>query len=157
MKDQIVNWLLAIADRRGPNFTVKRGETDEVYLERWWVIPRNRWFNIYLHHFIGSDDDRALHDHPWISLSFLLQGSYVEHTILKGGTHQRRRYSAGHVIFRRATHTHRIEIDPGTDAWTCFITGPVIREWGFHCPAGWRHFKLFTDTRDYGKTGRGCD
>ena len=37
------------------------------YLSRWHIIPRNRYFNIYLHKFVGSDDDRALHDHPWRS------------------------------------------------------------------------------------------
>jgi hypothetical protein len=55
-------------------------------MRRWWVIPRNKFFNIYLHHFLHSDDDRALHDHPWWNVSILLRsGSYVEHTIAAGG------------------------------------------------------------------------
>lgn len=50
------------------------------YLWRWHIIPRNRWFNIYLHKFAHGDDDRALHDHPWPSASLILDGRYREHT-----------------------------------------------------------------------------
>lgn len=50
------------------------------YLKRWHMIPRNPWFNIYLHYFVHGDDDRALHDHPWASASLLLEGRYREHT-----------------------------------------------------------------------------
>lgn len=34
-----------------------------------------------------SDDDRALHDHPWVNMSILLEGTYTEHTIAQGGVH----------------------------------------------------------------------
>ena len=51
------------------------------YLHRWHILPRNRWCNIYLHRFVGDDDDRALHDHPWWSVSFLLKGAMLEHTL----------------------------------------------------------------------------
>lgn len=33
---------------------------DDPYLLRWYIIP----LNVYLHKFMRSDDDRALHDHP---------------------------------------------------------------------------------------------
>lgn len=63
--------------KRPPDFVV--GKPDDPYLLRWWVIPRNRWFNIYLHVFMRSDDAEALHDHPWWNISFLLDGTYTEH------------------------------------------------------------------------------
>lgn len=122
------------------------------YMHRWYILPRNRWFNIYLHKFLNDDDDRALHDHPWPSVSFLLSGNYVEYT-----PSNMRRYRAGSVVFRRASHAHRIELPGGQPCWTLFITGPVVREWGFHCPKGWRHWKEFVDDRDRGQVGRGCD
>lgn len=50
----------------------------EEYLCRWYLIPRNRFIGVMLHWFIGSDDDRALHDHPWWSISFLLKGELYE-------------------------------------------------------------------------------
>ena len=73
----ILRRLLAKANnimRRPPDFII--GEPANPYLIRWWVIPRNRWFNIYLHEIRRSDDDRALHDHPWLNCSILLHGGY---------------------------------------------------------------------------------
>lgn len=150
---------------REPDFYI--GGKENPYLLRWWVIPRNRVFNIYLHKFLRDDDDRALHDHPWVSLSIILRGGYLEH--LPGGI-VKRRYP-GMVVFRRAKHAHRIELyregktscwlrgDYGDSrpAWTLFITGPKIREWGFHCPQGWRRWTEFVSEVDSGNVGKGCE
>lgn len=146
--------LLAVAEKRPPD--VKIGPNDSVYMERWWVIPRNRWFNIYLHHFLRSDDDRALHDHPWINASILLKGKYTEHTIPAGGVNVRKEYGVGNIKFRTPKSAHRIELTDGP-CWSLFITGPNVRTWGFHCPHGWRDWKAFTDPTDSGKIGRGCE
>lgn len=135
---------------RKPDFII--GPHGLPYLRRWWVIPRNRFFNIYLHQILKSDDDRALHDHPWINCSILLRGSYRE--ITPRGEFVRK---AGSLVFRRAKSAHRLVVEDGAEVWTLFITGPVIREWGFHCPKGWRHWKQFVNERDTGQVGRGCD
>lgn len=56
------------------------GENVDPYLLRWHLIPRNSFFNIYLHKFMRSDDNRALHDHPWAwNISLILRGQYIEH------------------------------------------------------------------------------
>ena len=146
-------WFERIEAARKPDFII--GGEDNPYLKRWWLIPRNRFFNIYLHKFLRSDDDRALHDHPWWNVSYLLAGQYIEHMIRAGGVHSAVRYAAGDLRLRGATTAHRIEIDQ--PCWSLFITGPVIREWGFHCEkAGWRHWKDFVSQRDAGDIGRGC-
>ena len=154
----IIRKLNAMADRtasrREPDFVI--GNRNNPYLERWWIIPRNRFFNIYLHRFLKSDDDRALHDHPWINCSILINGEYVEHTIAAGGIQYRNHYVTGDIKFRRAKYAHRVELING-QCWTLFITGPVIREWGFHCVHGWRRWQEFVDQRDSGQIGRGCD
>jgi hypothetical protein len=49
------------------------------YMLRWWKIRRNAFFNVYYHIVRRSDDDTALHDHPWWNFSILLEGSYTEH------------------------------------------------------------------------------
>jgi hypothetical protein len=143
-----------VADSRAPDMLI--GKEDDTYLERWYVIPRNRVFNIYLHHFLRSDDDRALHDHPWINASILLQGQYTEHTIAAGGVNHRAEYVTGAIKLRRASYAHRVELTNGP-CWSLFITGPTMRSWGFHCPAGWRHWRDFVDTKNSGQIGRGCD
>ena len=146
-------WYKRIAISRPPDFII--GGKEHPYMLRWWIIPRNKYFNIYLHKFLRSDDDRALHDHPWLNVSYLLEGTYVEHVINAGGVQIATRYKAGQFKFRRAVAAHRIEIDD--PCWSLFITGPVIRTWGFHCPKGWRPWQQFVDQRDSGSVGRGCD
>lgn len=152
--ERLADWLIGTAAERGPDFTI--GGAGDPYLHRWWLIPRNPVFNIYLHQFIRSDDDRALHDHPWFNLSILLRGRYVEETIRAGGIHGRIVRYAGDFKFRSPWHAHRIELDDG-DCWTLFITGPRLRQWGFHCPQGWRHWREFTSGERGETIGRGCD
>jgi len=128
------------------------------YLSRWHVIPRNPWFNIYLHQFTGSDDPRAPHDHPWRSVSFLLRGRMLEHYWLRPGepqTQVSRWLPWLRPVGRGARFSHRLELVDGP-AWTLFITGPVRREWGFWCGSRWVHWLLFTD-RTGNRIGRGCD
>lgn len=121
------------------------------YLQRWFLIPRNRFFNIYLHRFDGSDDPRALHDHPWWSLSFLLKGELLEHTFRK--TRHIPRFLP---ILRSAKLAHRLELIKGP-AWTIFITGPKIRKWGFYCfGKGWIPWREYT-TNNGRNIGQGCD
>lgn len=58
-------------------------------------------------------------------------------------------------VFRTAKFAHRLELVQGP-VWTIFITGPRIREWGFYCPKGWRHWTVFTD-KTGNNIGKGCD
>jgi hypothetical protein len=147
-----MQWPRLLTIPRAPDFVI--GEIGDVYLRRWWVIPRNRWFNIYLHHFCRSDDDRALHDHPWANCSMLLRGSYFEHQ--KSGVVKLRR--PFRPVLRWATTAHRVELINGANVWTLFVTGPRVREWGFLCPKGWRHWREFCAVREGGNSiGRGCE
>lgn len=172
---EIARWLFTVlfnhvALVRRADFTI--GSPLDPYMQRWWLIPRNRFCNVYLHCFLRSDDDRALHDHPWRSLSLLLRGECVEHTIDAGGIHQRRWLCVGDVRLRSATLAHRIELPRRVElstawkwhegiepCWTLFLTGPVERDWGFHCAErGWVPWQAFTDPATGGATtGKGCD
>lgn len=180
---------------RKPDFIV--GTLDRPYLHRWYLTPwrtayqdvpegkRTRWQrfvcrlpNLYLHCFMRSDDDRALHDHPWHWGSFVLAGRYSEVThepLRLGGLPMRgadymvvevdlkrltvmRHYSAGALRWHRATFAHRLVLQEDTPAWTLFFAGPRIREWGFLCPQGWVHWRKFTDPATHGSTvGQGCE
>lgn len=144
-----------------PNWMRGRGEPDLViggaerpYMLRWYVVPRNSWFNVYLHRIKRSDDDRALHDHPWPSLSVLLKGRLGE---WHGDAPAYRSFKAGAIVYRPAEFKHRLVVYDDTDgALTLFITGPKVREWGFWCPQGFKHWRDFTAADDSGKIGKGC-
>ena len=148
----IKTWLARLLSGK-PHFII--GGQDNPYMLRWYLFPRNPLFNIYLHKFLRDDDDRALHDHPWWFLSFILKGKYAE--ITESGLSVRRPWS---MAFRRAIHRHRVELygkperrDP---CWTIVITGSKVREWGFWCPKGFVPWEQFTDSRDAGSIGKGC-
>jgi hypothetical protein len=117
----------------------------EDYLHRWYLIPRNPIFNIYLHRFLSSDDDRALHDHPWVSLSYCIDGEMIEVSM-----DELKDINAGQWVFRRSVFAHRIIIR--NPCWTIFVTGPKIRQWGFYCHSGWVHWSKMT-TKDGKKIG----
>ena len=109
------------------------------YLIRRYLLPRNQLLNIYLHKFLGSDDDRALHDHPWVSMSIVLKGQLIEHRPNENSGVIKR----GKITFRTPRFQHRIELPAGETATTIFITGPVVRTWGFVCPQGWMSWKQY--------------
>lgn len=146
LRHRIIDWAAA----RAPDFII--GGQEDPYLLRWWLLPRNPVFNVYVHLFLRSDDDRALHTHPWaFNCSILLDGQYVEHT--PAGEFVRR---TGDRKFRWGPAPHRIELSTGP-CWTLFITGPRVRSWGFLCPQGFVHWRAFTDSRDKGAIGKGCN
>lgn len=172
---RITQGIIARTLRRDADFII--GGREQPYMLRWWLTPwsgghltprekQTRWQRIgawlplphvYLHWILRSDDDRALHDHPWCNASILLRGSYIERTIAAGGIHVRTVRNAGNIVFRRANAAHRLEIDQGA-CWSLFITGPKTRDWGFHCPErGWVPWREFTATDDAGAVGKGCE
>lgn len=146
------------------DFRIPPNTNVPAYMHRWWRIARNWAFNIYYHNVLRSDDDRALHDHPWFSFSVVLRGGYFEHTIQAGGIHRKVWKGPGSMTFRwTGSMAHRlelervslmeaplhslmnreVEISDATNqkvevpATTIFITGPVLRRWGFHHESGW--------------------
>jgi hypothetical protein len=133
------------------------GGAADPYLRRWYVIPRNRWFNLYLHNIRRSDEDRALHDHPWCNVSIVLRGGYVEIVPTPGATKVAKWRPAGSIVIRRPRAAHRLVVSEVLGpVWTLFITGPRLREWGFWCPKGWVHWKDFTAGPQGELIGRGC-
>lgn len=106
-----------------------------------------------LHEVLRSDDDRALHDHPWSSRSLIIAGGYFEH--LPGGLRVWR--APGWTGDRTAEQPHRLEVPDGGRAVTLFFTGAKTREWGFHCPQGWRHWQDFTGGAHGETVGLGCE
>lgn len=132
--------------------SIQIGDPANPYMTRWFLIPRNRWFNVYLHCFHRSDDDRAMHDHPWWSASVMLAGRCQERdqTGLK-------LIGPGGIRIRSAEYRHQIILATDEECWTLFVTGPRLREWGFWCPQGWVHWKTFTTGEHGEQIGRGCN
>jgi hypothetical protein len=144
-------WLRILLSGK-PHFVI--GSKENPYLLRWFLIPRNRFLNVYLHKFMRSDDDRALHDHPWWFVSLLLRGAYDE--VTPEGVKRREAFS---LAYRPASWRHRVRLlreslfDDGyirifaeTPCWTIIVTGSKVRNWGFWCPKGFVPWEQFTST-----------
>jgi len=137
----------AMRPARPPDFVV--GDPARPYLLRWFLIPRNDVFNVYYHRFLRDDDD-VLHDHPWPSFSIMISGQLVEVT-----PQGAQLIGAGDCIYRGPDYAHRLQLINGAPVETLFITGPKLREWGFHCPGGFVHWRDFV-AENPGESGRGC-
>lgn len=155
---RLPNWMLRkllrshtkTTQQRPPDVRIPGDLSIPPYMLRWWKIKRNAFFNVYYHIVRRSDDDTALHDHPWWNFSIILEGNYFEHLIHQGGINTRTKYGPGSVRFRRSGNfAHRLELEKWDDSWpdhmrgqekpvlTIFITGPALRRWGFHHPLRW--------------------
>ena len=132
---------------------LKWRQPDEVigqnYMRRWHLRRKAGRHNLYLHRYDGSDDDRALHDHPWRSIGIVLWGNVRELT-----PQGESRLWPLMPKYRSAEYAHRLHLK-SRFAFTLFFTFPKEREWGFLCPKGWVHWKKFTDSSGQ-KTGAGC-
>lgn len=142
-----IAWLVTLLSGR-PHFTV--GEGERLYLSRWYLTPwsayrgtdgepKSRLWSLYLHRFTRSDDDRAMHDHPWWFISLVLRGRYFEFQLDQPPLTRR----PGSIAFRRAEAAHRVELIDGKPCWTLILTGRRVRMWGFHCPNGWVEWRRF--------------
>lgn len=129
-------------------------------MHRWHLLRWHGW-QLALHKIRRSDDDRALHDHSGDNLSIILKGEYTEILDVIYGTGQV--YGPGNVRFRKAEMPHRLVLNEGQPVWTIWLRWPPRRQWGFHCPRGWRSWKDYVAEADYSKpgststVGKGCD
>jgi hypothetical protein len=127
------------------------------YLSRWYLlgsvfddtgkrVARSRLpFSLFLHKFHRSDDDGALHSHPWRwSVAFILRGGYSEERRV-GDRVVRRVKLPFQLNLIRGTDFHRVDL-LGESCWTLFLAGPKASSWYFwdrftKKRAGWREFK----------------
>lgn len=155
----MMQWLKTLISGK-PHFII--GGADDPYLLRWYLIPRNPVFNVYLHKFLRDDDDRALHDHPWWFVSLVLRRGYFEMVTPTAYGIDRQCRTAGNIAFRRATHRHRVVLfrypnGQPKPCWTLVCTGRKKRTWGFYCPKGFVPWFDFAASDDNGNIGKGCD
>ncbi len=140
-------WYICYAHSHPVSEVITTGDRDSPYLYRWHIIPKNKLFNIFLHHFVGNDK-RYLHDHPWASLAYQLSGSLFE-VYSKSRSYtapvKNRIIKRGKWTYRSAKFMHFLKL-PGLIAepestWTLFFTGPKFKKWGFITANGWRNNK----------------
>lgn len=124
-----------------------------IYLHRWTLLKLWGGIGVYLHHFVGDDWSRDLHDHPKRFISIGLWGRYVEETFNPGAQacpcdlkheHVRTRvYRAPWLRTFPAEHIHRIRLIDGKPCWTLVIVLRTVRKWGFWSNGQWVPWRAY--------------
>lgn len=130
---RIARLCAAEMEARAPDEIMMR--ENEPYAERWYLLRSggaDSGPNLYLHRFL-VDDDPVLHDHPWASASWLVEGEIAETWSREGADPERseERLRPGDLVVRSAVHAHRLRIVGGGCPVTLFATARKEREWGF--------------------------
>jgi hypothetical protein len=149
-----MKWFLNFLDRIGRKRIVMDRQSDEPYLERYYLFLKDRDrfpFNVFLHKFLKGDPD-DVHDHPWPYATLILKGGYYEwlpQFDSKGNKIAEMCVWRGPGSFRvcRANSYHRIELDPSVTAWTLFMPGPKKRDWGFLVNNKWVQHEQYLKER----------
>lgn len=149
-----MKWFLNWLDKIGRKRIVMDRQSDEPYLERYYLFLKDRKtfpFNIFLHKFLKGDPD-DVHDHPWPYATLILCGGYYEWTAefnSKGEKIGETRHWRGPGHFRVCNEKsfHRIELKSGVDCWTLFMPGPQKRDWGFLVKNKWIQHEQYLKER----------
>lgn len=115
------------------------------YLIRYFVF-RSKYLTIYIHRFLRSDLD-DLHDHPWSFMTYIIEGSYKEHTFY--GVNERS-INKNRLVFKNNKDFHRVEVnenlpieDKEKGCLTLFVCGPKTKEWGFLDKGKWTPWWIY--------------
>lgn len=120
------------------------GKPECPYCYRW--VFNLGLFAIRLHKWVGSDDLRFRHDHPYWFFTAVLKGEYVD--VTEKGEEQ---MSPGTIRFRPAKHQHSVKLTK-KPCWTLIFSGPALRNWGF-----WINGKFMRRERYFEKYGHQCE
>ena len=149
-----MKWFLNLLERMGRKRIVMDRQSDEPYLERYYLFLKDRDrfpFNVFLHKFLKGDPD-DVHDHPWPYATLILKGGYYEwlpQFDSKGNKIAEMCVWRGPGSFRicSANSYHRIELDPSVTAWTLFMPGPKKQDWGFLVNNKWIQHEQYLKER----------
>lgn len=138
-----------------PFTDIKRSGTDELYLRRWFIYPRDKDFDknkgkgrLYLHKFYRGDEDPYLHDHPWPFTSLILTGGYWEETPFWNSL-QSTSWSPAQVFeflsptpYTRLSLVQKHSTDPEKRRVTFYPRFSILRR-----PAEWQHRVILEGTK----------
>lgn len=132
-------------------------EVCPTYMYRWTLL-RTPWFAIYVHHFVGDDWSRDMHDHPKRFISIGLRGRYMEETPSERGERwiANRTFTAPWVRTFPAEHIHRIRMYEGEDAWTLVAVLKTVRPWGFWHEGSWIPWRQYVNS-DTANAMKSCE
>lgn len=88
-----------------------------------WVLELGL-FSLRIHHWIGNDDLRVFHDHPYPFITFIFKGGYIDCT---PGDIIEPLYAPA-IRYRKASYKHTVM---AKDCWSFLICGFKCRNFKF--------------------------
>lgn len=177
--DRLIDGFIRyIRDSRIPDPIGGRFDGKNPTYWRYYVIPQNPIFNIYVHRFL-KDDSQHMHTHRMFNITITLQGTYFEERFdyrpVEGlplpGTHFEL-VKPRRPLLRWASTPHRVRLRRDSEGmilpmWSLFIGMPRFWNWGFWCPgdnaAHWKPQEEYLQSIDggpasysYDKPVKGC-
>lgn len=147
---------------------------------RWHIFVRRGW-QLSLHKWLRSDNDRAPHDHKADNVSILLTGCFREMVREREWAREEniRGSAAMHAdgwiyygdgeyyrdvdrwylrwplrpYFRKGETLHRVALLSDRPVWSLWLRWPARRRWGYGCPKGWVDADLYNKSADYYRDG----
>jgi hypothetical protein len=143
MLREALHWLAGFRPLRVQAADVGAGDVMAPLFERYFLceiprfVPKFGGGAVYLHHYLRSDPDRGVHDHPWDhALAVQLCAGYIEERwngVSAQGMrkrYKRRRPGFGYLL--KGSDFHRVlVIDGAATSWSLFAHGPYRKQWGF--------------------------
>lgn len=108
-------------------FGSSSNRTSNAFMIRW-IIIRTKWFNIFVHKFLKSDENLP-HSHPFNFISVLLWGSYVEQ-VYTGNELIEIKRRAPSIMFRNGFIFHKIILKKSSPITIC-LTWPAGKNWHY--------------------------
>ena len=141
----LVKLLVRLALRKYPARVLgNRLVVQSVYMVRYYLfggpdhLKPHALFRVYINNFRRSDDDTALHNHPWKwAVAIILINGYIEERLTPAGVIKRkikpwRPWAPWRVNYISGKIFHRVELVDGQPSWSIFIIpGQSTQEWGF--------------------------
>lgn len=142
------------------------GPDGSAYMHRWYVF-RTRGVSLFIHKFVRSDYDRALHDHPWNFLVIPIWRGYIEHSaranpffepeeLKQIGADGLKEFKSRRVWpiigtrFRRAEYRHRVELLQKMVISSKRESGYVMTYSRYEPLPAWSLFFRFAKRRNWG-------
>lgn len=95
-------------------------------------------YSLRLHKWVGSDDPRAFHDHPWDFWSMIILGCYFEITPSESDSdlfvESCRICLPWELRFYSAEHKHIVYLGKCKSCWSIVFSKPHRRNFGFYIP-----------------------
>lgn len=88
------------------------------------------WFSFRMHKWVGDDDTRAYHSHPWNFITFIIKGYYLDVSLDENNNKETTLMYPGSFGFRKRNYRHYVRVIE-KPTWTILFTWGGYKQYSF--------------------------